>query len=134
MSIFQYWLASLIHKAANHAISKNSCQSYFKSEVLFSRREQGAIRTDWKIWSYIFYHLSLVVTIYQVATLLSIFSSTRPSLAQNRKQMKSNYIFTYANWNINLHHRFWKPRLTFNRSFYLSHVLFISAVYIIHLL
>ena len=43
-----------------------------------------------------------MVTIFQVATSFLIFSTTIPSLAQYRKQMKSNYIFTYANWKINL--------------------------------
>ena len=45
---------SHIHNAANRAIAKTSWQSYFKKfEVLFSRKQQGAIRTDWKIYSYI---------------------------------------------------------------------------------
>ena len=42
-------ISSHIHNAANRAIAKNSWQSYFKkSEVLFSRKQQGAIRTDCK--------------------------------------------------------------------------------------
>ena len=70
---------------------------YFKkSEILFSRKQQGTIRTGWKIYSCIFYYLCIMVTIFQVATSLSIFSTTIPSLAHYRKQMKSNYIFTYA--------------------------------------
>ena len=96
-------ISSYIHNAANRAIARNSCQRYFdKLEVLFSRKQQGAIRTDWKIYSCIFYHLCIIVTIFQVASSLSIFSTTIPFLAQYRKQMKSNCIFTYANWNINL--------------------------------
>ena len=80
-------ITSRIHNAASHAITKNSCQSYFKKfEILFSRKQQGAIKTDWKILSCIFYHLCIMVTIFQVATSLSIFSTTRPSLAQYRKQ------------------------------------------------
>ena len=44
-------ITSDIHNAANHAIGKNSCHSCFKKlEVLFSRKLQGAIRTDWKIY------------------------------------------------------------------------------------
>ena len=36
-----------IYKAVNHAITRKSCQSYCKKfEVLFFRKEQGAIRTD----------------------------------------------------------------------------------------
>ena len=84
-------IASHIHKAANHVIVKNICQSYFtKFEVLFSRKPQGAIRADWKIYPCIFYHFSVdifSITIFQVATSLSIFSTTRPFLAQCRKQV-----------------------------------------------
>ena len=87
----------------NRAIAKTSWQSYFKKfEVLFSRKQQGAIRTDWKIYSCIFYHFCIMVTIFHVATSLSIFSTTILSSEQCRQQMKSNFIFTYANWNINL--------------------------------
>ena len=40
-------ISSHIHNAASRAIAKNNCQSYFKKfEVLFSRKQQGAIRTD----------------------------------------------------------------------------------------
>ena len=96
-------IASYIHDAASQPIAKNSCQSYFKKfEVPFSRKQQSAIRTDWKIYSGSFYHFCLVVAIFQVATSLSIFSTAWPSLAQYKKQTKSNHIFTYANWNINL--------------------------------
>ena len=67
-------ISSHIHNAANRAIAKNSWQSYFKKfEVFFSRKQQGAIRTDWKIYSCIFYHLCIMVTIFQVANSLSIF-------------------------------------------------------------
>ena len=96
-------ISSYIHNAANRAIAKNSWQSYFKKfEVLFSRKQQCAIRTDWKIYSCVFYHFWIMVTIFQVTTSLSIFSATISSLARYRKQMKSNYIFTYATSNRNL--------------------------------
>ena len=45
-----------------------------KLKGLFSRKQQGEIRTDWKIFYDIFYHLCIVVTIFQVATSLSILS------------------------------------------------------------
>ena len=74
-------IASHMHNVANHVIAKNNCQSYFKKfEVLFSRKPQGAIRADWKIYPCIFYHFSVdifSITIFQVATSLSIFSTTR---------------------------------------------------------
>ena len=77
-AVFQYShtlaVSSVIHNAANCAIAKNRWQSYFKRfEVFFSRKQQGAIRTDWKIYSCIFYHLCIMVTIFQVANSLSIF-------------------------------------------------------------
>ena len=84
-------IASHIHNAANHVIAKNNCQSYFKKfEVLFSRKPQGAIRADWEIYPCISYHFStdiFSITIFQVATSLSIFSTTRPFLAQCSKQV-----------------------------------------------
>ena len=67
-------ISSHIHNAANCAIAKNSWQSYFKKfEVFFSRKQQGAIRTDWKIYSCIFYQLCVTVTIFQAANSLPIF-------------------------------------------------------------
>ena len=96
-------IASHIHNAPNCAIVKSSYQTFFeKFEVLFSTKQQGAIRSNWKIYSCIFYHLCIMVIIFKVATSLSIFSTTRSSLVQYRKQMKCNYILTYTNWNINL--------------------------------
>ena len=50
MGYWQYFNAHTyphIHNAANRAIAKNSWQNYFqKFEVLFSRKQQGAIGTD----------------------------------------------------------------------------------------
>ena len=67
-------ISSHIHNAANCVIAKNNWQSYFKKfEVFFSRKQQGAIRLDWKIYSCIFYHLCIMVTIFQVANSLLIF-------------------------------------------------------------
>ena len=72
-------ISSPIHNAANCAIAKNSWQSYFKKiEVFFSRKQQGGIRTDWKIYSCIFYHLCITVTIFQVAKSFSIFQQQYP--------------------------------------------------------
>ena len=62
------------HNAANCATAKNSWQSYLKKfEVFFSRKQQGAIKTVWKIYSCIFYHLCIMVTLFQVANSLPIF-------------------------------------------------------------
>ena len=84
-------IASHIHNAAKHVIVKNNCQSYFKNfVVIFSRKHEGAFRTDWKTYRCIFYHFSIdifLITIFQVATSLLIFLTTKPSLAQLRKQV-----------------------------------------------
>ena len=78
-------LVSHIHNAANHFIAKNNCQNYFKKfEVPFSRKQQGATRADWKNYLCIFYHFSIdifSIMIFQMATSLLIFSTTRPFLA-----------------------------------------------------
>ena len=64
-------ISSHIHNGANCAIAKNSWQSYFKNlEVFFSRKQQGAIKTDWKFYFCIFYHLYITI---QVGNPLSIF-------------------------------------------------------------
>ena len=84
-------IASHIHNVGNHVIAEKNCQRCFKKfEVLFSRKPWGAIRADWKIYPCIFYHFSVgifSIPIVQVATSLSIFSTTRPFLAQCRKQV-----------------------------------------------
>ena len=84
-------IASHIYNAANHVIAKNNCQSYFKKfEVLFSRKQQGAIRADLKNYPCIFYQFSIdifSITIFQVPTSLSIFSTTQLFLLQCRKQV-----------------------------------------------
>ena len=83
-------LTSHIHDADNHAIGKNSCQSCFKKfEVLYFRKQQGAIRTDWKILSCIFKWLPHFRYFQQH----NLFWYNTEN---------SNFIFTYANWNINI--------------------------------
>ena len=75
-------------------ISMRRHHSYFrKLGNFFFGKQQGAVRTDRKIYSFLIYDFCMVVRIFKVATLLSIFSITRPLLAQQRKQMKSNYKF-----------------------------------------
>ena len=77
---------------ADQAIAISSYQSYFgKLDIFSSGEQQGAIGTDRKIYSLLLCHFFMVVTIYKVAELLSIFSTSRPSLAEQRKQVKSNY-------------------------------------------
>ena len=90
-------IPSHIHNAANRATAKNICQSYFKIfEVFLSGKQQCAISTDWKTCFCIVFNFSSGYLTFD------IFSTTTSSLSQYRKQMNSNYIFTYANWNINL--------------------------------
>ena len=84
-------IASHIHNAVNHIIAKNNCQSYFKRfEVLFPRKQQAVIKADWKIYPFVFYHFSIdifSIKVFQVATSLSIFATTKPFLAQCWKQV-----------------------------------------------
>ena len=69
----------------------DSYQSYFrKLDILFPGKQRGAIRTNRKICYHLLYHFCMVVTIFKVATSLSIFSTTRHFLAQQRKQMKGS--------------------------------------------
>ena len=98
-------IASHIHNAANHVIAKNNCQSYFKKfEVLFSRKQQGAIRADWKIYPCISYHFSIDVFDNDFSSgnlIFDIFNNTT-FFGTMQKTGECNYVFTYANWNINL--------------------------------
>ena len=55
-----------LQRTADKATSKNLKFSFLENN-------KGAIRTDWKIYSCIFYHLCIMVTIFQVANSLSIF-------------------------------------------------------------
>ena len=66
---------------------------FIKLANFFFGKQQGTVRTDQKIYSFLIYDFSMVLRIFKVATSLSIFLITRPLLAQQRKQMKSNYKF-----------------------------------------
>ena len=58
-------------------------QNYFrKLDIFLSKKQQGAMRTDRKIYCVLLYQLFIVVIVFKVATSLSIFSTTGPSLAQ----------------------------------------------------
>lgn len=72
------------NNAADQAIAMDSYQSFCrKLDIFFSGKQQGAIRTDQKYYS----------LLLKVSTSLSTFSTTRPFLVQQRKQMKSNNKF-----------------------------------------
>ena len=92
-------ISSYIHNAAH----PRHYQSYFKkTEVPFSRKQQGAIRAEWKIYPYIFYHFSIdifSITIFQVT--FDIFNNTT-FFGTMQKTDECIYVFTYTNWNINL--------------------------------
>ena len=53
-----------------------------KLEISFSGKQQGATNIDRKICSPLRHHFCIVTTIFKVATSLSVFSATLPSLAQ----------------------------------------------------
>ena len=102
LTVCQCWYPRTFIMQPTASLQGTADQTTAKNFVIFFfRKQQDAIRTDWKMYSCIFYHHCIMVTIFQVAAIFSIFS-TIPSLAQYRKQMKSNDIFTYATWNINL--------------------------------
>ena len=79
LAVFQCWYP-LTH-------SKSSQPGHCKEQLIkllpkiwsfFSRKQQGAIRTDCKIYSCIFYHLCIMVMIFQVASSLSILQQQYP--------------------------------------------------------
>ena len=134
LAVLQCWYSHIFTMQLTGPLPKNDRQIYFrKTEVLFSRKKQCAIRTDWLIYSCIFYHLCIMVRIFQAANSFSTFSTTIHPFTQYRKQMKSNYIYPCL-LKHKTHHWFSEPCVILNKSYYLSHLLFISAVCIIHLL
>ena len=95
-------IAWYIDNAANHVIAKTKCQSYFKQfEILYCRKPQAAIRTDWKIYPCIFYHFSIdtfsIFNDFSSGSLtFDIFNNTT-FFDTMQKTGESNYAFTYAN-------------------------------------
>ena len=72
--------------------------SYFrKLDIFFSGKQQGAVRTDQKMYSILIYNFRMVLTIFKVATSPSIFLTTRPYLAQHKthKKLTINFGSTY---------------------------------------
>ena len=75
-------------------------QSCFrKRDHFFYGKQQGAVRSDQKIYSLLVYEFYMVVKIFKVAISLSIFSATRPSFVQ---QGKNFYFINFHNQDINL--------------------------------
>ena len=88
IGIFSRPTSSRNHNAADETIVMEILICFF------SGKQQGSIRTDQKNYSLFLYHFCMVVTIFKEATSLSISSTTWPSLAQGRKQMKTIYFFS----------------------------------------
>ena len=66
MVVFQ-GLDSGNHKVADQKIATDSYQNYLrKIDIFFPGKQQGAIRTDPKIYCLLLYHFSMVVTIFKV--------------------------------------------------------------------
>ena len=63
--------------------------SFTRLNIFFSAKRQGAVRNDQKFYSLLIYNFCMVVTIFKEATSLSILLTSRPSLAQQRKPMKT---------------------------------------------
>ena len=77
---------SLDHNATDQAIVISKYQSYFtKHDNFFSGKQQGAVRTDQKLYFLLIYDFWNAVRIFKIATSLSIFSTTRLFLTQQRK-------------------------------------------------
>ena len=92
-------VASHIYNAANHVIVKNNCQSCFKKfEVLFSRKQQGVIRADLKIYPCIFYNFTTFFDndFSSGSLTFDIFNSTT-FFDTMQKTGECNDIFTYGN-------------------------------------
>ena len=71
------------HKAADQATAIDRYQSHFrKPDIFFSGKQQGAIKNDRKIYC-LLYHFGMVLMIFEVATSLSIFSTTGPLLVRS---------------------------------------------------
>ena len=76
-------------------------QSYFrKLDNVFNRKQQAAVMADQKInfllisnFTYDLIYDFFCLSIFRVATSLSIFLRILSSLTQQRKQIKSNYTF-----------------------------------------
>ena len=58
--------------------------------ISVSGKQQGAVRTDQKIFSLLIYDLCMMIRTFKVVTSLSIFSTTRPSSVQQKSNYKSN--------------------------------------------
>ena len=71
LAVFQCWYPHTFIMQPTVPFPRTAFFSYCK--VFFSRKQQGAIRTDWKIYCCIFYHLWIMVTIFQVANSPLIF-------------------------------------------------------------
>ena len=101
-------ISSRYRNATDQAMAMDRFQSYFrKRDNFFSGKQKDAVRTGQKVYSLI-YDFCMVVRIFKVTTSLSIFSTTRPCLAQQRKQMKT---IKFDNTNDKSHHRFRQPHL-----------------------
>ena len=63
--------------------------------ISFLENKKGAVRNDQKIYSHLIYDFCMRVKTFKVATSLYIFSTTQPSMAQQRKQMKNKFLIIF---------------------------------------
>ena len=114
LGYWQYLLVDILTRSkCNRSDNCNGQISklFEKLDNFFLGKQHGALRTDQKMYSLLFYDFCMVVRIFKIAASLSIFSVTRPSLAQKRKQMKSNYKFAQYERH-KAHHRFFATAST----------------------
>ena len=83
------------HNATDQAIAMDRYQSYFRKVNIFSVKQKGAVRNDQKVYSHLIYDFCMRVKTFKVATSLYIFSTTQPSMAQQRKQMKNKFLIIF---------------------------------------
>ena len=62
-------ISSCDHNPADQTIVMDSYPNYFERHyTFFLRKQQGATRTDRKIYALLIYHICMVVTIFKLAT------------------------------------------------------------------
>ena len=74
LAVFQCWYPHTFIRHPTVSLQKTADKTTSKNlKLFFFRKQQGAIRTDLKIYSCIFYHFCIMVRIFQVANSPSIF-------------------------------------------------------------
>ena len=85
-------ISSHDHNKVDQAIAIDSYQRYFrKLDIFFSRKQQSAIKTDWKTYSLLLYQFCMLVSIFKIATSLQYFQQLDLLQLNRENKWKSNY-------------------------------------------